>query len=61
VSCELGKLTGIPETEVYGRELKGGAAQMLTMPLDRNKRVKQFKLRCLSNDIVVGIMGITLL
>lgn len=60
-SRELGEVMGIPATEVYGRELKGGAAQLLTMKLDRTKKVKQFKLRCLSNDIVVGIMGITLL
>lgn len=61
VSRELGMEMGIPSTEVYGRELKGGAAQMLTMPLDPNKKVKKFTLRCLSNDIVIGIMGITLL
>lgn len=61
VSRELGDAMGVPATEVYGRELKGGAAQMITMPLDANKRVRQFRLRCLSNDIVVGIMGITLL
>lgn len=60
-SRELGNAMGIPATEVYGRELKGGAAQMLTMSLHANKRVRQFKLRCLSNDIIVGIMGITLL
>lgn len=60
-SRELGKEMGIPATEVYGRELKGGAAQILTMRLEKNKKVRQFKLRCLSNDIVVGIMGITLL
>lgn len=61
VSCELGKEMGVPSTEVYGRELKGGALQMLTMPLNPNKKIKQFSLHCLSNDIIVGIMGITLL
>ncbi len=61
VSRSLGDEMGVPATEVYGRELKGGAAQVLTMPLDSSKKVKQFTLRCLSNDIVVGIMGITLL
>ena len=61
VSRELGKEMGVPDTEVYGRELKGGAAQVLTMQLNPKKKVKQFTLRCLSNDIIVGIMGITLL
>lgn len=60
VSKELGNALGIPATEVYGRELEGGAAQMLTMALNKDKKVKEFTLRCLSNDIVVGIMGITL-
>ena len=59
-SRELGTEMGIPSTEVYGRELRGGAAQVLTMCLDGTKKVKRFKLKCLSNDIVVGIMGITL-
>ncbi len=61
VSRNLGEAMGVPATEVYGRELKGGAAQVVCMPLNAGKRVRQFKLRCLSNDIVVGIMGITLL
>lgn len=59
-SRELGTKMGVPSTEVYGRELRGGAAQVLTMRLDGTKKVKRFKLKCLSNDIIVGIMGITL-
>ena len=51
---------GISRTEVYGRELKGGAAQILSMPLDGKKKVDNVTLRCLSNDIVVGIMALTL-
>ncbi|MDO4932834.1 MAG: DUF4450 domain-containing protein [Prevotellaceae bacterium] len=60
VSRELGDEMDIPSTEVYGRELRGGAAQFLTMSLNPKKKVKAFTLRCLSNDIVVGIMGITM-
>lgn len=60
VSDDLGTALSIPSTEVYGREIKGGAAQALFMPLDAKKTVKEFRLRCLSNDIVVGIMGITM-
>jgi len=61
VSRNLGTEMHIPPTEVYGRELQGGAAQLLYLPLNPTKKLKQFTLRCLSNDIVVGIMGITLL
>lgn len=60
VSDNLGTALGISPTEVYGREIKGGAAQVLRMPLNAKKKVKAFRLRCLSNDIVVGIMSITL-
>ena len=59
-SRQLGTLMGIPSTEVYGRELKGGAAQLLTMPLNPKKKVRDLTLRCLSNDIVVGIMAVTI-
>jgi hypothetical protein len=59
-SRQLGTLMGIPSTEVYGRELKGGAAQLLTMPLNPKKKVRNLTLRCLSNDIVVGIMAVTI-
>jgi len=31
------------------------------MPLDKKKKVTNLTLRCLSNDIVVGIMAVTLL
>ena len=60
VSCRLGAEMGIPATEVYGRELKGGAAQIVYMPLNPKKKLKEFTLECLSNDIVVGIMAVTL-
>ncbi len=61
VSDDLGSALGIPQHEVYGRLIPGGAAQILFMPLDSQKKVRRFTLRCLSNDVVVGLMGITLL
>jgi len=60
VSRTLGAEMGIPATEVYGRELAGGAAQVVAMPLNAKKKVKSFTLRCLSNDVVVGVMAITM-
>ena len=59
-SRTLGDAMNVPYTEVYGRELTGGAAQLVTMLLDKNKKVRNFRLVTKSNDIVVGIMGITL-
>ena len=37
-----------------------GAAQILKMPLDSNKPLRLLRLVCLSNDVVIGLMGITL-
>ena len=42
------------------RGIPGGAAQMLRMPLDPGKSIESLELRTLSNDVVVGIMAITL-
>lgn len=60
VSRHLGTSLSISADEVYGREIPGGAAQMLSMSLCPTKKLQSFSLIPLSNDIVVGIMGITL-
>ena len=44
----------------YGREIPGGAGQMLEMPLDPHKRLKCLTLKTLSNDVVIGLMSLTL-
>ena len=43
-----------------GRIIPGGAAQIITMPLNPHKKLRSLTLRTLSNDIVAGIMAITL-
>ena len=58
VSRDLGKQLDI--NGVYGREIKGGAAEMLDLRLNPNKKLKSITLRTLSNDVVIGLMGITL-
>ena len=58
VSRDLGQALGIKG--VYGREIPGGAAQMLCMPLNDKKKLRSLTLRTLSNDVVVGLMGVTL-
>ena len=58
VSRDLGKALNIQG--VYGREIPGGAAQMLSMRLDPKKRLKSLTLRTLSNDVVIGLMAVTL-
>ena len=58
VSRDLGKVLGIQG--VYGREIPDGAAQMLQMPLNPRKRLKSLTVRTLSNDVMIGLMAVTL-
>ena len=58
VSRDLGKELSIKG--VYGREIPGGAGEMLRMPLNKDKKLKSLTLRTLSNDVVIGLMAVTL-
>ena len=58
VGRDLGRELGIEG--VYGREIPGGAAQMLRMALNPRKKLRSLTLRTLSNDVVIGLMGVTL-
>ena len=43
-----------------GLSIPDGAAQLLKMPLDPNRQLAGFTLCTLSNDVVIGLMAITL-
>jgi hypothetical protein len=43
-----------------GKKIDGGAATVLDLPLDPSKTLKQITLRAIANDVVLGLMGITL-
>jgi hypothetical protein len=43
-----------------GLSIPDGAAQLLKMPLDPNRQLVGFTLCTLSNDVVIGLMAITL-
>lgn len=58
VSDDLGKDLGI--TGVYGRAIDGGAGVLLDMPLNPQKELSHLSLETLSNDVVIGLMGVTL-
>ena len=47
-------------TGVYGRSIDGGAGILLDMPLNPDKDLKCITLETVSNDVVIGLMGITL-
>ena len=53
----------MPMGDRYGYEqryLEKGAGIVLDMPLNRSKRLQSISIRTLSNDIVVGLMAVTL-
>lgn len=55
--------THIPMGERYGyqqRNFEKGAGTILDMPLNRQKALKSLTVRTLSNDIIIGLMAITL-
>lgn len=59
--------TGEVKTESYqvlsknrGVRIKGGAATVLDLPLNPKKELKQISLKTLANDVVIGLMAITL-
>ncbi len=42
------------------KAIDGGAATVLDMPLDTTKQLKSLQLKTLANDVVIGLMSITL-
>lgn len=47
-------------TGVYGRSIDGGAGILLDMPLNANKTLQYLRIETISNEVVIGLMGITL-
>ena len=45
---------------VYGRSIDGGAGILLDFKLNPKKKLKRLTLETLSNDVVIGIMALTL-
>ena len=70
VSRNLGEALHLPFASAQGGELgpkgadggeiPGGAATMLCMPLNPTKKLQSLTLRTLSNDVVIGLMAVTL-
>ncbi|KUG09133.1 DUF4450 domain-containing protein [Solirubrum puertoriconensis] len=42
------------------RTVEGGAATVLDLPLDPSKKLKSLTVRALANDVVIGLMSVTL-
>jgi len=44
-----------------GKMIDGGAATVLDLPLNKNKTLKELKLQTIANDVVIGLMSVTLI
>jgi hypothetical protein len=56
-----GDYTETPVSPASGREIEGGAAVILDLPLNRSKQLKQLTLETRANEVVIGLMGVTLM
>lgn len=55
-------VSGQESREKYnGKAIEGGAATVLDMPLNPSKTLKNITLKTIANDVVVGLMAVTLL
>ena len=43
-----------------GKKVLGGAATVLDLPLDTNKELKSLTVRTLANEVIIGLMSVTL-
>jgi len=60
VSSDIGNALNIDSMEVYGRVIDGGAGVILNIPLDKNKELQSLKLKSLANEVIIGLMAVTL-
>lgn len=50
----------IDRYEVYERDIDGGAGVFLDIPLDETKELKSIEVKSIANEVVIGLMAITL-
>ena len=61
VSRDMEKAAKISKTEVSQREIVGGAGVILDLPLDNTKELKSIQWKSVANEVIVGMMAVTLL
>jgi len=50
----------LAEFKGKGGKISGGAGTVLDLPLDRGRELKSLKVRTLANEVVIGLMSVTL-
>lgn len=51
---------GADEFKGHGREVDGGAATVLDLPLRPNEELRSLKIEALANEVIIGLMSATL-
>ncbi len=54
------RIPEVREFEGQGGKIRGGAATVLELPLDKDKSLKSLTVRALANEVVIGLMAVTL-
>jgi hypothetical protein len=54
------RMPGTENLNDRGGKIPGGAATVLEMPLDSHRPLKSLTIRTLANEIVIGLMAVTL-
>lgn len=67
LSAELGRETkdaahsvDLNSTGIFGNVLEGGAAILFDIPLKSDKTLRHLEIEALSNDVLIGLLGLTL-
>jgi hypothetical protein len=63
VHLKTGKVITDAETSISinkGKMIDGGAATVLDMRLNQTKTLKEIKVQTIANDVVIGLMSVTL-
>ena len=62
VDLKTGKVRVLDVATFKGRggKVPGGAATVLDLPLDATKELKSLTVRALANEVVIGLMSVTL-
>jgi hypothetical protein len=62
VDLRTGKIRILDMANFKGRggKVPGGAATVLDLPLDATKELKSLTVRALANEVVIGLMSVTL-
>jgi len=54
------RVVDLAELKGKGGKIIGGAATVLDLPLDKGRELKSLKVRTLANEVVIGLMSVTL-